>query len=128
MGTLPLRIICQDADDEIDLPKEAEFTMNVSRGKLKLPPINLYDFSQYCYCFFKARKNKCCTKIYLEAFSMIYDFTNYSFENVNSIARRLCSCFFKAFVKKETDSLKTKNRNAQRDTRQTKKLRISAND
>ena len=117
------RIICQDADDEIDLPKEAEFTMNVSRGKLKLPPINLYDFSQYCYCFFKARKNKCCTKIYLEAFSMIYDFTNYSFENVNSIARRLCNCFFKAFVKKETDSLK-----AQRDTRQTKKLRLSAKD
>ena len=102
--------------------------MNVSRGKLTLPPINLYDFSQYCYCFFKARKNKYCTKIYLEAFSMIYDFTNHSIEDLSSITRRLCNCFFKAFVKKETDSLKAQNRSAQRDTRQTKKLRLSAKD
>ena len=93
-------IVCEDSAEVIDLPNEAEFTLNVSRGKLKLPPINLYDFSQYCYCFFKARKNKCCTKIYLEAFSMIHDFTNYSFENCDSIVRRLCNCFFKAFVKK----------------------------
>ena len=122
------KIVCEDEAEKVDLPDEAEFTLNVSRGKLKLPPINLYDFSQYCYCFFKARKNKCCTKIYLEAFSMIHDYTDYSFENVDSIIRRFCNCFFKAFVKKETDMLKAKNKKAQHDGRETKRRRISAKD
>ena len=120
--------VCEDEAEKVDLPDEAEFTLNVSRGKLKLPPINLYDFSQYCYCFFKARKNKCCTKIYLEAFSMIHDDTDYSFENVDSIIRRLCNCFFKAFVKKETDMLKAKNKKVQNDACETKRRRISAKD
>ena len=117
------KIVCEDENETVDLPKEAEFTLNVSRGKLKLPPINLYDFSQYCYCFFKTRKQKCCTKIFLQAFLMIHDFTRYSFENIDSIVRRLCNCFFKAFVKTETDCLRQKDKS--NDRRQTKKRRIS---
>ncbi len=122
------KIVCLDSSEEVELPDEAEFTLNVSRGKLKLPPLNLYDFSQYCYTYFKARKSKCCTKMYLEAFSMIYEYTGYSFENINSIVRRLCNCFFKAFVKKETDLLKRKNKMDQKDARQTKRTRLSAKD
>ena len=45
-------IICSDADEVISLPQESEFTQNLSRGKLKLPPINLYDLSQYYYACF----------------------------------------------------------------------------
>ena len=118
------KIVCEDENETVDLPKEAEFTLNLSRRKLKLQPINLYDFSQYCYCFFKTRKQKCCTKIFLQAFLMIHDFTRYSFENIDSIVRRLCNCFFKAaFVKTETDCLRQKDKS--NDRRQTKKRRIS---
>ena len=124
--TFKEKIVCLDDSEEVDLPDEAEFTMNVSRGKLKLPPLNLYDYSQYCYTYFKSRKDKCCTKMYLEAFLMIYEYTGYSFEK--GIARRLCNCFFKAFVKKETDKLKKKNRAEQKDNRQTKRKRLAAKD
>ena len=76
---------------------------------LKLPPKNLHDFSQYYYCFFKIRKQICCTKIFPQAFLMIHEFTRYSFENIDSIVRRLCNRFFKAFVKTETDCLSKKD-------------------
>ena len=119
-------IVCVDDGDDVELPDEAEFTLNVSRGKLKLSPINLYDFSQYCYSFFKAREIKCCTKVFMKAFSMIHDYTNYSFDIVDSIVRRMCNCFFKAFVKKENDLLKNKNKNDENDQRHTKRRRLSA--
>ena len=64
-------IVCLDTNDTALLPEEAEFTVKVSHGKLKLPPLNLYDLSQYYFTFFKARKSKCCTKIYLQAFRYI---------------------------------------------------------
>ena len=61
-------IICADADDAAPPPEESEFTQKLSRGKLKLPPIDLYDLAQYNYAFFKSRKAKCCTKLFLEGF------------------------------------------------------------
>ena len=125
--TFKENIVCIDENETVELP-EAEFTNNVNRGKLKLPPINLYDFSQYCYTFFKSRKEKCCTKMYLQAFQLIHEYTGYSFENIDSIVRRLCNCFFKAFVKRETDKLKRKNKDDQKDTRRTKSQRLSAKD
>ena len=65
-------IVCSDADEVISLPQESEFTQNLSRGKLKLPPINLYDLSQYYYAFFKSRNRKCCTKIIIQANLQLY--------------------------------------------------------
>ena len=94
--------------------------MALSRGKLKLPRINLYDLSQYYYAFFKSRNRKCCTKIILEAFKQIYSFTGYDFENVDRINRRLCNSFFKAFVKKASDNVKAE------DIRDTKRRRLSS--
>ena len=44
-------IVCTDAGDVVSLPPESEYTLILSHGKLKLPPINLYDLSQY-YCVF----------------------------------------------------------------------------
>ena len=64
--------------------RESEFTEKLSRGKLSFPPNDLYDLSQYMYSFFKLRKNKCCTKIYLEAFHEIYQFTTCDYSNANS--------------------------------------------
>ena len=119
-------ITCIDSTDQFNLPEEAEFTLNVSRGKLKLPPINLYDYSQYCFSFFKGRKQKCCTKIFLEAFNEIHNLTGYMFENVDSINRRLCNCFLKAFVKSETDKLKIKSKCGKKDGRKTKERRLSS--
>ena len=80
-------IVCDDKPPE-SLP-ESEFTDKLSRRGLSFPPIDLYDLSLYCYAFFKSKSVKCCTKIFLEAFNEIHDF---------SINRRLCNCFFKAFV------------------------------
>ena len=77
--------------------------------------INLYDLSQYYYAFFKARKTKCCTKIFLEAFKKIHGYTGYDFKNIDRINHRLCNTFFKAFVKKSSEIIKST------DMRETKK-------
>ena len=61
-------IVCVDENEQASLPPESEFTIKLSRGKLKLPQINLYNLAQYYYAFFKARNPKCCTKIFLSAF------------------------------------------------------------
>ena len=53
----------------------SEFTTLVSRGRLSHPPPDLFDLSQYLYCFFKLRKRKCCPKIFLQADHLIYDAT-----------------------------------------------------
>ena len=46
-------------------PKEGEFTINLLLDKLRLPPLNLFNLSQYYFTFFKGQKVRCCTKIYL---------------------------------------------------------------
>ena len=104
---------CVDASDTVALPEEAEFTLKVLRVKLKLPPLNMYDVFQYCYTFFQTRKNNCCTKIYLQAFRYFHGY--YSFENVESIIRRLCNCFFEAFMIRETGILKGKDKKSKQD-------------
>ena len=87
-------IVCSDRDTATSLPA-SEFTINLSRGSLSLPPINLLDFSLYYYAFFKSRETKCCTKIFLEAFEYIHDYTGYAFPNIGRINRRFCNCFLK---------------------------------
>ena len=119
------KIVCLDENDAVPLPKESEFTTKVSRGKLKLTPLNLYDLSQYYYTYFKGRTAKCCTKIYLQAFRKFYKYTGYSFDNIERVNRRMCNCFFKAFVKDATDTLKRKSKN-NNDKREIKKTRLSA--
>ena len=123
--TFKQNIVCLDENDTVPLPEASEFTTKVSRGKLKLPPLDLYDLSQYYYSFFKARTAKCCTKIYLQAFREIYKYTGYSFENIEQINRRMCNCFFKAFVKDATDTLKRETKD-KHDKREVKKTRLSA--
>ena len=103
-------IFCTDAGDAVPLPPEYEFTLKLSRGKLKMPPINLYDLSQYYYAIIKARNAKCCAKIFLEAFKETHSYTGYDFENI----------FFKAFVKKSSENMKSN------DMRETKKRRLSS--
>ena len=116
-------IVCVDENEQASLPPQSEFTIKLSRGKLKLPPINLYDLAQYYYAFIKARNPKCCTKILLSAFQEIHEYTEYIFPRIDKITRRLCNCFFKAFVKKSTDDA-----NAQKftDQRETKRRRLSS--
>ena len=114
-------IVCDDKPSE-SLP-ESEFTEKLSRGGLSFPPIDLYDLSLYCYAFFKSKSVKCCTKIFLEAFNEIHDFTGYDFPNIVSINRRLCNCFFKAFVIKTSDQI---NREKKKDQRGTKRRRVTS--
>ena len=101
---------------------DSEFLTNVSRGKLSHPPGDLFDFSLYCYTFFKARseKKKCCDKIYLQAYKIIYESTDYEFENIDRIIKRFSNSFFKAFVKKECDILKK-----EKDKKQLKKRKLN---
>ena len=85
---------------------ESEFTELVSRGKLKHPPIDLYDLSQYLYSFFTIRKPKCCSKIIFQSFQYIYESSGYEFPNVVSILKRFINCFFKGYAKDETDRIR----------------------
>ena len=85
---------------------ESEFTEELSRSKLSFPPNDLYDLSLYLYSFFKLRKDKYCTKIYLEAFKEIYSYTGYRVPNERSIIRRFINWFFKAFTTNANDKIK----------------------
>ena len=113
-------IICSDEYDTTILP-ESEFTVQLSRGGLQLPPIDLYDLSLYYYSFFKLRSAKCCTKIFLEAFQEIQNFSGYSFPNQRRINRRFVNTFFKMFVNSTRDKIR-----AAKDRRDTKRRRISS--
>ena len=87
--------VAHKENEQASLPPESEFTIKLSRGKLKLPPINLYDLAQYYYALFKARNPKCCTKIFLSAFQEIHEYTEYIFPRIDKINRRLL--FFQSF-------------------------------
>ena len=106
-----------------DSVPESVFTNLVSRGKLSHPPVELFDYSQYCYTFFKAREKKCCTKSFLQAFSIIHDATGLKHDNIESINRRLVNCFFKAHAKNESEKIKTAKKE---NNRKKRKLRNDA--
>ena len=101
---LALRVILKRMSD---LP--CIILLGVSRGKLSHPPSDLFDLCLYYYTFYESRKQKCCQKIFLEAFEEIYSSTNYKFDNIEKINRRFANCFFKAFVKKENSAIKSDN-------------------
>ena len=109
----------------VDIPEiqgdDSEFLENVSRGKLSHPPSELYDLSQYLFSFFKTREKKCCSKLYLDAYQMIYDTTGVEFENISSILRRFNNCFFKAFAKDINDQEKRS-----KDDKKVKQRRLSS--
>ena len=68
--------------------REPEFLQLVSRGKLAHSPSELFDLSLYFYSFFKSRKSKCCDMIFLQAYKLIFESTNYHFNNIEKINRR----------------------------------------
>ena len=78
----------------------------MSRGKLKHPSSDLYDLSKYLYSFFKTREPKCCTKIFLQGFRLIYQSSGCDYEQSEKILRRFVDTFFKAFAKDQTDKIK----------------------
>ena len=82
----------------------SEFTNLVFRGRLSHPP-TLFDLPQYLYCFFKLRKSKCCSKIFLQAYDLIYEASGYEFECIDRILRRFNNCFLEAYAKDETDKI-----------------------
>jgi hypothetical protein len=65
------------------LTVDSEFLEQVSRGKLSHPPQELFDLSLYYYSFFKARTTKCCDKVFLQAYQLIYESTDYDFQNIH---------------------------------------------
>ena len=86
---------------------DSEFVNKVSRGRLGHHPSELYNLSQYLFAFFKTREKKCCPKLFLDAYQMIYDTTNFEFDNISSILRRFNDSFFKeAFANNINDKLK----------------------
>ena len=71
---------------------DSVFVNKVSLGRLGRPPSDLYDLSQYLFAFFKTREKKCCSKLFLDAYQMIYDKTNIEFDNISSILSRFNNC------------------------------------
>ena len=67
-------MVCLDENKTVPLPKEAEFILEVARGKLKLPPLNFYDFSYkinvkqkktVCKKMTLSRNANCCVNVYM---------------------------------------------------------------
>ena len=63
-----------------------------SMGENKTPSAGLYDLSLVIYTFFKNRKVKCCSQIFLQAFKFIYECGSSSSSSSSSI-----SLFLQAF-------------------------------
>ena len=95
--------------ESIECAVGSEFIDLVSRGKLKHPLPELFDLGQYMYAFFKNKKQKCCSKLFVEAYRHIYEVCGYEFGNISGIIRRFNNTFFKGFAKKETDNIKKDN-------------------
>ena len=93
-------------DIQVIQADDSEIVNKVSRCRLGHPPSELYDLSQYLFAFFKTREKKCCYKLFLDAYQMIYDTTNFEFDNISSILRRFNNCFFKAFANNINDEVK----------------------
>ena len=77
---------------------DSEFLQQVSCGKLSQPSQELFGLSLYYYSFFKARNKKCCDKIFIQAYQLIYEATDYEFQNIHKINKRFSNCLFKSFV------------------------------
>ena len=50
-------IVCSDDIGQASLPPVPQFTVKLSHGKLKLPPLNPYDICQYYYAFFESKES-----------------------------------------------------------------------
>ena len=87
-------------EDLPELPKDVAFLKLVSRGKLSHPLSDLFDLSQYYYSFLKLWNPKCSSKVFFEAYDEICCSTDYVFDNISSVNRRIFLLFFKALVKK----------------------------
>ena len=112
------KMYSSDEYDTSALP-ESDFTLQLSRGNLQLPPIDLYDLSLYCFSFFKLREVKCCTKIFLQAFQQILIVCKYDFPT--GVLRRFINCFLKMYCNQARDRIRTL-----KDKRETKRRRISS--
>ena len=71
----------------LELPA-SEFTNNVSHGKLRHPPMELYDLSLYLFSYYKSLDDKTCIKKVMMAFQHIYEASQCDFQNITSILRR----------------------------------------
>ena len=76
-----------------------------SIGRIFHPTLDLYDLSLYLYCFFKMRKVKCCTKIFIQGFHYIYECSGCTFPNIDNILKRFKNCVFKGYATNETDKI-----------------------
>ena len=104
--TFKERIDSADDDESNRSQDGSEFTDLVSRGKLKHPTPELYDLALYMYTFFKNRKQKCCSKVFIQAFNEIYEAYGYHIDHIDRIIRRFCNTFFKGFSKQMSDKIR----------------------
>ena len=116
-------IVCEDENELASLPPVSEFTIKLSRGKLKLPPINLYDLEQYYYAFLKQETLNVVQRYFLQLSRKSMNILGIHFHKLMRSIGDLCNCFFKAFVKRSTDDA-----NAQKfkEQRETKRRRLSS--
>lgn len=87
------------------LPEDSEFTALLSRGRLRYPPEWLVVYACFCYTYFLTSKSQCVNYI-VRVFLLIFE----SFLDVPvgpimlvQVSRRLSNCFFKGFVRRESE-------------------------
>ena len=106
------------------LPRNSEFTVLVSRGKLLYPTEILFDLSLYLYSYYKHVNNKKCTNKIMLAFEKIYSYTGYDILNHRPVLRRFINCFSKALASMVTDECKREKKASERAVRDVKRRRI----
>ena len=113
---------CVDDDEyDVSLIPESEFTTMLPRGKLRLPPIDLYNLSQYFYACLKLFPRRCCTKLLLQGLEMIQQLSGHDFPDQKRINRRFLNTFLKTYTQRVNDGIKPN-----KDKRNTKRLRIAS--
>ena len=85
-----------------NLPPSAEFTLLVSRGKLKIPPAWLFNLSLYCYKWFILTAPT-CTKHTVKLFTYLAESIFIDHNKIVFILQTLTNTFFKGFVKLRTE-------------------------
>ena len=75
----------------------SEFTELVSRGSLCHPPNSLYDLGLVLFTYYKSLPNKTYTTKVLKAFREIYELSQCSFDNEESVLNRYVNTFTKEF-------------------------------
>lgn len=95
---------CLNSADIIQ-DNSSEFIPLVSRGKLKLPSEDLFQFSIFLYNLFQKSQPCVCHEKLMKMSTLLYDSLPFSISNIKDVIRRFLNTFYKGLVSMVTDGL-----------------------